>query len=42
MLAHFLPERRQEIRNTGRSTCVQKADAEDFSCLLRIGGKTKR
>jgi hypothetical protein len=42
MLAHLLPERLQEDRNTRSSAIIQETYAEDFSCLLRVGGNAKR
>ena len=37
-LAQLLPERLQEDRATGSSACIQETYAEDFPCLLRVGG----
>jgi hypothetical protein len=40
-LGHFLPERRQQTRDTGSATCVEKAYAEDFPRLLCLDGTAK-
>ena len=41
-LAQLLPERLHEDRATGSSACIQETYAEDFPCLLRVGGSAKR
>ena len=41
-LAQLLPERVHEDRATRSSAIIQETYAEDFSCLLRLGGKAKR
>ena len=41
-LAQLLPERVHEDRATGSSACIQETYAEDFPCLLRVGGTAKR
>ena len=38
-LAQLLPERLHEDRATGSSAFIQETDAEDFPCLLRVGGR---
>ena len=38
-LAQLLPERLQEDRATRSSACIQETYAEDFPCLLRVGGE---
>jgi hypothetical protein len=38
-LAHLLPERVHEDRATRSSAYIQETDAEDFPCLLRVGGR---
>ena len=40
-LAQLLPERLHENRATRSSACIQETDAEDFPCLLRLGGTSK-
>jgi hypothetical protein len=40
-LAQLLPERLHEARATGSSAWIQETDAEDFPCLLRVGGEAK-
>ena len=40
--AQLLPERLQEDRATGSSAIIQETYAEDFPCLLRVGGHAKR
>ena len=37
-LAQLLPERLQEDRDTRSSAIIQETYAEDFPCLLRVGG----
>ena len=41
-LAQLLPERLRKDRATGSRACVQKTYPEDFPCLLRVGGTSKR
>ena len=41
-LAQLLPERVHEDRATGSSACIQETDAEDFSCLLRVGKRNAK
>jgi hypothetical protein len=41
-LAQLLPKRLQEDRDTSSSAVIQKTDAEDFPCLLRVNRTTKR
>jgi hypothetical protein len=41
-LSQLFAERIQKYGATGRSTIIQDAYAEDFSCLLRLGGPAKR
>ena len=41
-LAQLLPERLHEDRATRSSACIQETYAEDFFCLLRVGGTAKR
>jgi hypothetical protein len=36
-----MPERVQVNRASSRAS-IQNTDAEDFSCLLRVGGEAKR
>ena len=40
-LAQLLPERVHEDRAAGSSAWIQETDAEDFPCLLRLGGQRK-
>ena len=40
-LAQLLPERVHEDRATRSSACIQETYAEDFPCLLRVGGNRK-
>jgi hypothetical protein len=41
-LAQLLPERRHEDRAAGSSAWIQITYADDFPCLLRVGGRAKR
>jgi hypothetical protein len=41
-LAQLLPERVGLVRATGSSAWVKVTNAEDFSRLLRVGGRAKR
>src|SRR5262245_10806657 len=41
-LAQLLPECVHHDRHTGRRAWVQETDAENFPCLLRVSGNTKR
>ena len=40
-LAQLLPERLHEDRATRSSAFIQETYAEDFPCLLRVGGTRK-